>query len=141
MAETILHEWFRRVWTQGDRNAVYDLLGADALIHELDERGGDSRGPDEFLVFFDRVRSAIPDMKVEVHDVVAAADWIAGRWTATGSHTGDQLGFPATQRPLRVSGMSLARIRDGRIAEGWNIWDRLGFMEQLGFELRTPPPA
>ena len=139
MAESILHEWFHRVWTEGDRNAVYELLAPNAVIHELNERSEDARGPEEFLLFFDRFRSAIPDMKTEAEEPLAVGDRVAARWTATGTHTGDQLGFPATQQKLRVSGMSFARIENGRIAEGWNIWDRLAFMQQLGFELVRRP--
>jgi steroid delta-isomerase-like uncharacterized protein len=135
MGETILHQWFRRVWTEGDRSAVDDLLAEHAVIHELNEHAQDSHGRAEFLVFFDRFRAAMPDSRIEVHDVVEAGDRIAGRWTATATHAGDSLGFPATNRPIRVSGMSMARIENGQIAEGWNIWDRLGLMQQLGFDL------
>jgi steroid delta-isomerase-like uncharacterized protein len=126
MNETVLHQWFRRIWTEGDRNAVRELLAPNAIIHELDEQGEDTHGAEGFLVFFDRFRSALPDNRVEVEDVVVAGDKIAGRWTATATHSGDHLGFPATGRRVRVSGMSLARIENGRIAEGWNLWDRLG---------------
>lgn len=135
MTETILHRWFLRVWTEGERKAAYDLLAPDALIHELNEWGEDARGPEQFLVFFDRFWSAMSDMKTKVEDVVTEGDRIAGRWTATGTHTGDQLGFPATGRSFRVSGMSFVRIdKNGQIAEAWNSWDRRGFMRQLGSE-------
>jgi hypothetical protein len=32
MTETILHQWFRRVWNEGDRNAAYELLAPDAIV-------------------------------------------------------------------------------------------------------------
>lgn len=141
MSETILHEWFRRIWTEGDRSAVDDLLAENAVIHELNEHGEDSHGRAEFLVFFERFRAALPDSKVEVHDVVVAGDRIAGRWTATATHTGHTLGFAATNRRIRISGMSLARIENGKVAEAWNLWDRLGMMQQLGFDLARQSDA
>ena len=56
---------------------------------------------------------------------------IASRWTATMLHTGDGLGVPATGRPVTVTGMSMARLRNGRMVEGWNNWDTMELMQQI----------
>jgi steroid delta-isomerase-like uncharacterized protein len=135
MPETILHEWFEEIWNRGNRDAVYRLLAPDAVIHNLDEQGRDARGPEEFLAFWSRLRGAFPDTNVTVHDTVQSGDKIAGRWTATGTHRGHQLGFASTGRRIEIPGMSMAIVRDRKIVEAWNLFDVMTMMQQLGFML------
>ena len=42
------------------------------------------------------------------------------------------LGMAPTGRALKLSGMSALRVRDGKLAEGWNNWDQMGMARQLG---------
>ncbi|MER3484878.1 MAG: cyclase, partial [Chloroflexota bacterium] len=51
---------------------------------------------------------------------------------------GPIFGIPLTGRTVRVEGMSLDRIRDGQIVEGFDGWDALGLRQQLG---AIPPDA
>jgi steroid delta-isomerase-like uncharacterized protein len=68
-----------------------------------------------------------------VDDVICEGDLVAARWTAAGTHRGAGLGVPATGKPMRVTGMTWARFdQNGRLAEGWNSFDRLGMLQQLG---------
>ena len=54
------------------------------------------------------------------------------RWTGTGTHVGEVNGIAPTGRPIRVDAISIHRIRDGKIAETWEVWDTLGFLQQVG---------
>jgi hypothetical protein len=42
------------------------------------------------------------------------------------------MGLPATHRQVRLSGIGIFRIAEGKIAEVWSLWDRLGELQQLG---------
>ncbi len=75
---------------------------------------------------------AFPDTRTVVDDLIAEADRVAARWTSTATHRGAFLGIPATGRSIRVAGMSLDRIEDGQVAEGFDGWDALGLRQQLG---------
>ena len=72
-----------------------------------------------------------------IEDVVSEPDRAAVRFTVKGTHLGNSLGFPATGKPAVVSGMFLARIRDGKIVESWNNFDRFGMLQQLGVVAAT----
>ena len=48
------------------------------------------------------------------------------------THSGDGLGIPASGKSVRSQGISIARIQDGKIVEGWDNWDQLGMLEQIG---------
>lgn len=82
-------------------------------------------------------RKAFPDLKVTVDKQVAERDLVAVRWTARGTNTGAGNGIPATGRPVQITGTTLFRMADGRIAEEWTCADSLGLMRQLGM-LATP---
>ncbi len=81
--------------------------------------------------------AGIPDLHATVEDIVAEGDRVAVRWTAEGTHRGELLGIPPTGRPARISGISIYRLAEGRIAEQFERWDKLDLMQQLGV-LPTP---
>jgi predicted ester cyclase len=49
-----------------------------------------------------------------------------------GKHTGDSLGFAATQAPVEITGIAIVRVADGKIVEAWNNFDFLTMHRQLG---------
>jgi steroid delta-isomerase-like uncharacterized protein len=77
-------------------------------------------------------REAFPDLRITVDKQVAERDLVAVRWTAHGTNTGAGNGIPATGRSVQVTGTTLFRVVDGRIAEEWTCADSLGLMKQLG---------
>ena len=85
-------------------------------------------------------REAFPDLKVTVDKQVAEHDLVAVRWTASGPNTGAGNGIPATGRAVEITGTTLFRMADGRIAEEWTCADSLGLRKQLGLS-STPAAA
>ena len=54
------------------------------------------------------------------------------RWSASMTHSGDHLGMAATHRQVRLTGITIARIANGQIVEGWDNWDQLAMLKQIG---------
>jgi steroid delta-isomerase-like uncharacterized protein len=77
-------------------------------------------------------RDAFPDLKITVEKQVAEQDLVAVHWTARGTNTGTGNGIPATGRSVEITGTTLFRLDDGRIAEEWTCANSLGLMRQLG---------
>ena len=117
------------MWNEGRADAIDELLADDAVIHGL---GANLQGPAEFKRFHSAYRNAYPDVTIDVDDLVAEGDMVAVRWSAIGTHRGDGLGFPATGRRAQFTGMVFVRIKEGRLVEGWNNFDQLGMLQQLG---------
>ena len=128
----LMRRWFQEVWNEGRVQTVYELLSPDGVA--TGQRGGDKeiRGPEEFVKFVREIRGAFPDIHVKVEDVFGAGDKVVLRWSATMTHTGDGLGLPASGRTVRSRGITIARIVDGKVVEGWDNWDQLGMLEQIG---------
>jgi steroid delta-isomerase-like uncharacterized protein len=128
--------WFEEVWNKGRADAIDELAAVNTVVHGL---GDVMRGPEGFKPFHSAFRDAFPDIQVTVDDVICEGDMVAARWTAKGTHRGAGLGFGATGRTMQVTGMTFARIdADGRLCEGWNSFDRLGMLQQLGVVPATP---
>jgi steroid delta-isomerase-like uncharacterized protein len=120
--------WFEEVWNQGRREAVAELLAPDAVIHD---GGIDSAGPEGFFSFYERMRATLSDLHVSVEDTIAEGDKMCVRWSCTAKHTGDGLGIAPTGATIHVTGISVIRVADGKMVEGWQNWDMLGMMEQI----------
>jgi predicted ester cyclase len=41
-------------------------------------------------------------------------------------------GIPPTGKAIRVDAISIHRMAGGKIAETWEVWDTLGFLQQVG---------
>ena len=83
-------------------------------------------------------RVGFPDTHVSVERVVAEGDMVVVRWVLNATNTGNFFGIPATNRPVTLGGISMYRISDGKMAEGWVEYDQLSLMQQLGL---APQPA
>jgi predicted ester cyclase len=75
--------------------------------------------------------AVFPDLTLACDDVLAAGDKVAVRWTAIGTHEGDQLGGPATNRKVTLTGIDIVRIENGRIVERWGEGNGLEMMQQI----------
>lgn len=66
-----------------------------------------------------------------MQDTISEGDLIAARFVVTARHTGDGLGKPAKGRNINFTGMTIVRVKDGKIAEGWNNIDFATMLQQI----------
>ena len=71
-------------------------------------------------------------MRVKIDFAFEQGDRIVARWTATMTHTGPFLKIGPTGRQATVTGTTIVKIANGRIVEGWDNWDQLGLLVQIG---------
>jgi len=104
-------------------------MSPGCVVHGLAAGTLDKAG---FKQFHAAYRNAFPDVRITVDQTVSDGDMVAVRWSGTGTHKGDGLGFPATNKPAHFGGMTFVRIQNGKLVEGWNVFDQLGMLTQLG---------
>lgn len=119
----LARRWFEEVWNQGRESAIKEMYHRDGRAFGFPEPDSVLNGPDEFAAIWRQFRSAFPDVHVTVDDLVAEGDRVAVLWTATMTHTGDGLGFPASSKKVGFQGSSFLLCRDGQIKEGRNQMD------------------
>ncbi len=131
--KALIRRWFEEVWNKGRADAIPELFAADGIAHGLSEDAANPlRRPAGFLPFHAQFRGAFPDIEVSVEDQIAEGDMVATRCSVRGKHTGDSLGFAATQAPVDFTGITITRIKDGKIVEAWNNFDFMKMYRQLG---------
>jgi steroid delta-isomerase-like uncharacterized protein len=134
--DAVVRTWFEEVWNQGREETIDRILSADALAHGLP--GGPSRGPQAFRPVFHTFRGAFPDLRIVVERTVTEGDVVAAYCHVTGTHTGIGLGIPPTGKTVDFHGVTIARVTDGAIREGWNCFDFLTMYQQLGVVSAAP---
>jgi steroid delta-isomerase-like uncharacterized protein len=129
--KTVADRIFEEVWNQRNREAVDELITADYVHH--DGHGIPVEpGIEGYKQFVSIYLNAFSDLRFTIEDEISADDKIVTRWRVAGTHDGDLPGLPRTGKSISLAGISITRLRDGKIAESWNNWDMLGMMQQLG---------
>lgn len=121
---------FEEVWNQKSVERIDDLVATDYIHHDV--LSPDQKGIEAYKQFVHLYRSAFPDIHFKIEDEIADGDKVVIRWTVTGTHNGDLPGLSRTGRRISVTGITIARLSDGKFVESWNNWDALGMMQQLG---------
>ena len=121
----------RRAWELADNPDILDEVYApDVVWHEPDQ---EIRGLEQAKQFVTTYKTAFPDMKATVEDVIAEGDKVVTRVTIRGTHQGEIEEFgPPTGRQIEVKGITIQRIEEGKIVEDWDSYDNLSIMQQLG---------
>jgi steroid delta-isomerase-like uncharacterized protein len=122
---------FEDVWNRKNLSAIDDLISADYVHHDPSSPAV-PRGIDGYRQFVNSYMNAFPDAHFTIDDTFTAGANEVTRWTVVGTHEGELAGIARTGRRFSVTGISIARIANGKITESWNNWDALGLMQQLG---------
>jgi len=129
--KAIVRRFIEEVWNNGNLDAIDELISEDHVDHDPG-REGTPGGREGMRAFVQMYRSAYPDTHIEMGELVAEGDLVAGPWTATGTHRGELMGVPPTGRSITVTGMGMDRVRNGQIVESWANYDSLGMLTQIG---------
>ena len=121
-------QFFEEVWNHHKRDSADEFISPDAVGHNPEF----GTSLDAFKAQWDMLHEAFPDIHIRIDDLVAQGEKVATRWTLTGTHKGEYKGIPPTDKSVNVTGMSFDHMVDGQIMEGWDNWDGLGLLEQLG---------
>jgi steroid delta-isomerase-like uncharacterized protein len=82
------------------------------------------------------MHQTFPDIINNIKDIIAVGDKVIVRALDTATHTQEFQGIPPTGNKFEVSWIIIFQIKDGKIVEAWEEVDWIGFMQQLGMELR-----
>jgi C-1 hydroxylase len=115
-------------WNRGDTQQLPQFWTSDIIHHTraLKQNGEEVKGVlSDFM-------AAFPDLHFEIDDIFGEEDRVVTRMTASATHKGAYLGFPATGKKINCSVMGIARIEGDKIAEHWGVTDELAMMAQIG---------
>jgi len=125
-AHTIIDTWNTRV-----DEKIIQLYSLDYAGDDL--TGGKKRSGSEGVKdWLDRVLHAFPNIHYTLIDYVESGDRLVLHWLAEGNHHGSFLKIPASGKQVRINGISILKIENGKIKEGKLFWDLAGVLRQIG---------
>jgi predicted ester cyclase len=143
------------IFNQGNLDVVDEHFSADYLGHDP-AAAANIYGPHEFKQLATLIRNAFPDLRITIEDQIAERDKVVSRFTIRGTHRGTWvtrsrvrgpnqgafLVFAPSGNRVKVEGIRITRIVEGKNKESWTIIDQIGMIEQLqaGSRARAAPP-
>ena len=129
--KAIVRRLFEELWNKGNLSLADELL-APNYAHYDPSTPDVGRGPESEKKRATLYRTAFPDLRLTIEDIIAEGETVMARWSCRGTHKGDLSGIAPTGKQFNISGVTIARLSNGKMAEGWVNWDALGLMQQLG---------
>lgn len=127
----LVEAFIQELFTQGDLDAVERYLDPGFINHDPPFPGA-SDGREGMRQAAAMFRQALPDWHSEVEQLIAEADIVVERFTASGTHQGDLMGAAPTGKVVVLRGMQMFRIDNNKIVERWGRLDEVGLMRALG---------
>lgn len=125
-----------KIWNEGDMAVADGYYAPDVIMHGAVP--GYPPGIEGVKQGIMMLRAALPDLHMEMEDVLAEGDKVVCRYTLSGTHKGELFGIPASGKQVAVEGIGIVRFQDGKLVEFWGVSDMLGLMQQVG---AIPTPA
>ena len=116
----------------GDANLVDafdELLQPDVVVHA--PRGLSTGSLQAEKQEWRDAVAAMPDLRHEVQEAVTQGNVEMARVIVTGTLRGDFAGIVGTGRSFRIDQAMICHLREGKIAEAWEIADVASLIDQV----------
>jgi ketosteroid isomerase-like protein len=123
-SEDVVRAYFD-AWSEGDEDALRDLVTDDYQAHVQTLGGTEERDADELVSVVGSHAEAFSDVEYELHELISHNGCVAVRATMHASHQ-------ESGRDGEMEGIAILRLDGGRIAEEWSSWDYHGLANRLG---------
>lgn len=135
--KAVVRQVVEEIFNRGNISRADELLSPDFVEREELPPGipRDREGVKQLTIM---MRSAFPDFKATIDDIVAEGDKVVVRQTWSGTHKGEFMGIPPTGKSVSFGVIDIIRIAGGKFVEHWGVMDSMGMMQQLG---ATPTPG
>jgi steroid delta-isomerase-like uncharacterized protein len=134
--KALVRQMVEEVFNRGNMSRADEFLAPDFVERE-ELPPGISRDREGVKQLATLLRSAFPDFKATIDDIVAEGDKVVIRQTWTGTHKGEFMGAPPTGKNVSFGVIDILRIAGGKCAEHWGQMDSMSLMQQLG-AISTP---
>ena len=125
------------IYNEGNLTFVNEHIDSNYVEHDA-ANPEDIVGIDAYKEYVTNMRTNYPDVNFTVEELIVKDDRIVWRWVCTGTNTGTTSDIPPTGKKIRIEGVGILRVVDGKIVERLPYWNEATMLRQLGFTI-TPP--
>ena len=126
----LVRRFYKEVYVNWNMTLADHVLSPQFTSHDWPEGG--PTGPQAFRAYYSAIRSALPDARYEVDDLIAEGDRVVVRWRLFGTHKGAFRGIAPTGRPITLKGIAIYRVEGGKLMERWVVSDLYGALAESG---------
>jgi steroid delta-isomerase-like uncharacterized protein len=126
----VTRRFYDEVFTEGNLDAIDELAHDDFVEHE--EMPGLPPTKEGVRLFTAAMLQAFPDLAVSVEDIIVEDNKAASRVRFSGTHRGEFMGIPPTDKKINIQVIDIMAYRDGKATDHWGVTDQMGMMVQLG---------
>jgi steroid delta-isomerase-like uncharacterized protein len=130
--KAIVRRYIEQVLNEQRHDLVEEFLAENIELHG----SGIPPGLELAKQWFTTFSTAFPDGYTTIEDMVAEEDKVVARTTFDGTHQAEIQGIPVTGKKVKMPGIAIFRLDNGKIAEGWLANDNLSLMKQLSVILK-----
>ncbi len=127
--EAVVRRFYEQMNNERKNDLAGELFTADHKMH--DPQVPTTDGPDGMAAVVSTYQTGV-EGHWGIEDIFSAGDKVVVRWIGTGTHVAEVNGIPPTGNKIRVDAITIHRMDGGKIAETWEVWDTLGFLQQIG---------
>jgi predicted ester cyclase len=130
-AKEVIRRWNNEGWSGGKYDLAHEIISPNMTVHGA---GGQAvgMGPDGLIDLIKTWRTAFPDGRMAIDDIIVEGDIVAIRNTWHGTHEAEFYGVPPSGAAVAVTSVGIDRVVDGLVTEGWGELDMVGMMQQMG---------
>ena len=129
--KALIVRFVEELFNRGNMGIVGEIFAPDFIEREQLPPGIPS-GREGVKVLTTELRSAFPDFKATIDDILAEGDKVVIRMTWSGTQKGEFMGVPATGKRVSFGVIDIIRITNGKLVEHWGQMDSMSLMQQLG---------
>jgi steroid delta-isomerase-like uncharacterized protein len=129
--KSIVRRLYEEVWNKRKLHLMGELVSPSHALHGS-HIPGSAIGPEAYKRVVALFVAGFPDLCFTIEDMVTEQDKVVVCWTLSGTHKGEYMGIPATNKKISVDGITIHHIAHGRIMDSYAIRDVWGMMQQLG---------
>jgi steroid delta-isomerase-like uncharacterized protein len=129
--KALIRRLYEEVWNKRKVELVSEIISPSHAL-QAPNVVGSAVGPEAYKRQLMSFLAGYPDLHWTIEDMIAEDDKVVACWTISGTHRGEYLGIPATNKKVSVEGITIHHISKGKIMDSYSNWDALGMMQQLG---------
>lgn len=129
--KAIVRRLYDEVWNKRRLELVDEIISPSHALHDPNVSGS-AIGPEAYKRQVTRFIMGFPDLRFTIEDMVGEKEKVAVAWTISGTHKGEFMGIPPTNKRISVDGITINHIADGKIMDSYISYDALGVFQQLG---------
>ena len=129
--KALIRQMVEEVFNKGNFDKVDEYLAPNFVEHE-ELPPGIPRGREGLKVLTAMMRSAFPDFKATIHDIITEGDKVVIRMTWSGTQKGEFMGIPPTGKSISIGVIDIIRVTGDKGVEHWGVMDSMLMMQQLG---------